>query len=190
MSGIFAFAGLGNPGREYEKTRHNAGFMAADELSLRLETGPFSIWKKEIAFCRKELNGIKIFILKPMTYMNNSGEPLKKFASFHGFGIEDIMVIFDDISMDFGKLRIRKDGSAGGHNGMKSVIENFGSQSVKRLKIGIGPAVTGPGLKDFVLSNFSKEESLKLPEILKKAADACIFSLAEGIENAMNRYNR
>lgn len=190
MLTTFAFVGLGNPGSEYEETRHNVGFKVVEQLQIKLGLEPFSLWKKEIAFSHGQLNGIKIFVLKPMTYMNNSGEILKKFASFHGFGVDEIMVIFDDISLNFGKLRIKKDGSAGGHNGMKSVIEHFGSQSINRLKIGVGPIAYGCELKDFVLSKFSKEEKLKLPEILKRSADACICRLNEGIENAMNRYNR
>ncbi|MEW5950896.1 MAG: aminoacyl-tRNA hydrolase [Elusimicrobia bacterium] len=185
-----AFAGLGNPGKEYRNTRHNAGFLAADMLAEKMSFPAFSIWKKEIAFSCGEYKDKKIFILKPLTYMNNSGEPLKKFASFHSLSAQDITVIFDDVSMDFGKIRIRSSGSAGGHNGMKSVIENFSTDKIKRIKIGIGPLPEKINLKDFVLSGFSFNEEKKLGEILNKAASACQAIAELGIERAMNGYNR
>lgn len=185
----FAVAGLGNPGKEYEHTRHNAGFLVADKIADIFSFGVFSSWKKEIESVSKEIWGKKIWLLKPVTYMNNSGEPLKKFSDFHGLKAENIILIFDDVSLEFGKIRLRKNGSAGGHNGVKSVIENFGTQEIKRVKIGIGPVPAGPDMKDFVLGRFSRQEETALNEILERAAGACEKAIREGVEKAMNAFN-
>lgn len=185
----FAIAGLGNPGKEYERTRHNVGFLAVDYLSNSLGLEKFSLWKKEVEFSCGTFAGKKIWLLKPLLYMNNSGVPLKRFLDFHKIDYLNLLIIFDDISLDFGNIRIRKCGSAGGHNGVKSIIEHFSTDCIKRIKIGVGPILDKSDLKDFVLGNFDRQQWDAINTVLEKSSMACKKILEEGIEKAMNSFN-
>lgn len=186
---MYIIAGLGNPTKEYEKTRHNAGFDTIDILADRL--GISLTEKKHRAYCGKGIiGGERVLLLKPQTYMNNSGESLRDAADFYKVEPEQILIIYDDISLDPGQLRIRKKGSAGGHNGIKSIIAHLGSQDFPRIKIGIGAKPERMDLADYVLSRFSPAEREKMEEAFKEGAEAVQMFLLEGADAAMNRYNR
>lgn len=186
---MYIIAGLGNPTKEYEKTRHNAGFDTIDILADKL--GISLTEKKHRAYCGKGIiGGERVLLLKPQTYMNNSGESLRDAADFYKVEPEQILIIYDDISLDPGQLRIRKKGSAGGHNGIKSIIAHLGSQDFPRIKIGIGAKPERMDLADYVLSRFSPAEREKMEEAFKEGAEAVQMFLLEGADAAMNRYNR
>ena len=181
--------GLGNPGPEYAKTRHNAGFRAldvlADKLGCRVDKGKFQGLYNQVSY-----KDSKLFLLKPLTYMNLSGQSVKQLASFFHIPIQNIIVLFDDISLDPGRLRIRADGSAGGHNGIKSIISCMGGQNFPRVKIGVG-AKPHPDydLANWVLSNFTASEEKDLASALDRAADAALCIIDRGVPESANRYN-
>lgn len=186
---MYIIAGLGNPTKEYEKTRHNAGFDTIDFLADKL--GISITEKKHRGYCGKGIiGGEKVLLLKPQTFMNNSGESLRDAADFYKTDPEQILVIYDDISLEPGQLRIRKKGSAGGHNGIKSIIAHLGTQDFPRIKIGVGSKPERMDLADYVLSRFSPAEREKMEEAYREGADAVIMFLQEGADAAMNRYNR
>lgn len=181
--------GLGNPGKEYEKTRHNAGFRAidllADELGCKIDKGKF-----QGLYGQCNYNGCKLFLLKPLTYMNLSGRSVLQLSAYFHIPPQRIIVLFDDISLQPGRLRIRPDGSAGGHNGIKSIIQELGSQDFPRVKIGVGAkAHPEQDLADWVLSSFSAQEEKALSVSLKNAAEAALCIIDKGIAEASNRYN-
>ena len=139
MAETFLIVGLGNPGKQYQNTRHNAGFMAVDALAHSLNVD-FEPWRGDLAFCAKaEAEGKTIYLLKPQTFMNLSGQAVSAFANFYKIPYTAVLVIFDDMSLPLGSIRVRRDGSAGGQNGMKNIIELAGTQNIARLRIGIGP---------------------------------------------------
>ena len=181
--------GLGNPGREYEMTRHNCGFRAIDILAQKLsckgDKGKF-----QGLYGLVNYNGSKLLLLKPMTYMNLSGRSVLQLSAFFKVPPARIIVLFDDISLEPGRLRLRKDGSAGGHNGIKSIISELGSQEFPRVKIGVG-AKPHPeyDLADWVLSTFSAQEEKALAPAIEKAADAALCIMEKGIAEASNRYS-
>ena len=181
--------GLGNPGKEYERTRHNAGFRAidvlADSLGCKIDKGKF-----QGLYGQCNYNGIKLYLLKPLTYMNLSGRSVLQLSAYFNIPPQRIIVMFDDISLPPGRLRIRAEGSAGGHNGIKSIIQEIGSQSFPRVKIGVG-AKPNPDydLADWVLSSFSAQEEKALEPALTRAADAALCILERGTTEAANRYN-
>ena len=181
--------GLGNPGKEYEKTRHNCGFRALDilagKLGCKVDKGKFQGLYGQVNY-----GGRKLLLLKPLTYMNLSGRSvLQLSASFH-VPPQRIIVLFDDISLEPGRLRIRADGSAGGHNGIKSIISEVGSQDFPRVKIGVGgKAHPEQDLADHVLSTFSASEEKALLSALDRAADAVLCIIDKGVPEAANRYN-
>jgi PTH1 family peptidyl-tRNA hydrolase len=180
---------LGNPGREYERTRHNIGFMLADLAASRLASGErWRDWKGLGLYLELEAAGRKVFLLKPQTYMNLSGQAAQSMAAFYKIPPASVLAAYDDLALPFGKLRLRKDGSAGSHNGMASVISALGPATA-RLRLGIGPRPEHIPGKNFVLSGFSKEEGERLPEFLDRACDALKAALQDGVETAMNRYN-
>ena len=188
-SDSWLIVGLGNPGREYEKTRHNAGFRALDLLSQKLgckvDRGKFQGIYGQVNY-----NGCKLLLLKPMTYMNLSGRSVLQLSAYFNVPPQRIIVLFDDISLDPGRLRIRGDGSAGGHNGIKSIIAELGSQAFPRVKIGVGgKAHPEQDLADHVLSTFSASEEKALASALERAADAALCIIDQGIPEAANRYN-
>lgn len=182
-------AGLGNPTDEYKGTRHNAGFMAIDRIA---ETYGIKInqCKFKALVGSGFIEGQRVLLMKPLTYMNRSGEAIRQATDFYKVEPEDVLVLYDDISLDPGMLRIRKKGSAGGHNGMKSIINHLGSEEFPRFRIGIGGEKhPDHDLVDFVLGRFSKEEMEKLNEVLEVAPKAAALIMVDEIDEAMNRYN-
>ena len=181
--------GLGNPGREYEKTRHNAGFRAIDVLADKLGC-KIDRLKYQGLYCQTTYDGKKLFLLKPQTYMNLSGRSVLQLSAYFNIPPQRIIVLFDDISLPPGRLRIRPDGSAGGHNGIKSIIAEVGSQAFPRVKIGVGAkAHPEQDLADWVLSSFSAKEEKDLTSALERAADAALTIIDKGVPEAANRYN-
>ena len=181
--------GLGNPGKEYERTRHNAGFRAVDLLASKLGC---KIDKSKFQGLYGQVNygGKKLMLLKPLTYMNLSGRSVLQLSAYFNIPPQRIIVMFDDISLEPGRLRIRADGSAGGHNGIKSIIQEVGSQAFPRVKIGVG-AKPNPeyDLADWVLSTFSAKEEKALAVALENAADAALAVIDHGVPEASNRFN-
>ncbi len=178
--------GLGNPGREYTGTRHNVGFMVVDELARRLAvTGFRRRFRSELG--EGKLDGEKVVLVRPQTYMNLSGGAVREVVNWYHSPSDHILVVLDDLDLPFGSLRLRATGSAGGHNGLSSVIEQLGSNQIPRLKIGIGrgrlPATA------HVLARFTPEEQRELPDLVGRAADAVELWVQEGIVAAMNRFN-
>lgn len=181
--------GLGNPGSKYERTRHNCGFRALDilarELSCKVDKGKFQGLYGQVSYKDK-----KLFLLKPQTYMNASGISVLQLSAYFNIPPQRIIVLFDDISLPPGRLRIRGDGSAGGHNGIKSIIAQLGSQGFPRVKIGVGAKATpDQDLADWVLSGFSAAEEKELATALKNAADAALYIIDHDVPAAANRYN-
>ena len=180
--------GLGNIGEKYLFTRHNVGFMVLDKLAQN-EGFSFREEKKLKSYIAKaRLWGEEILLIKPTTYMNLSGEALRATMDYYKIGVEDILVIYDDLSMDLGRMRFRANGSDGGHNGIKSIIQHVGGNKFARLKIGIGPQ---PPIKSesFVLQNFDKEQLNTLSEVLSRGINASECYFKEGIDKAQNRFN-
>ena len=186
---MYLIVGLGNPGKEYETTRHNAGFMVIDALAEKL--GADVSEKKHKGLCGKAvIGGQKCILLKPQTYMNSSGESIRAAADYFKIETEDIIVIYDDISLAPGQLRVRAKGSAGGHNGIKSIISEVGSQAFPRVKIGVGSKPhPDADLADWVLSGFSAQEEKALSGALDRAADAALCIIEKGVPEASNRFN-
>lgn len=181
--------GLGNPGGEYAKTRHNCGFRAidllAEKLGCKIDKGKF-----QGLYGQTSYNGKKLYLLKPMTYMNLSGRSVLQLSAYYGIPPQRIIVLFDDISLEPGRLRVRADGSAGGHNGIKSIISEIGSQDFPRVKIGVG-AKQHPDqdLANWVLSGFTAAEEKLLETALKNAGDAALCVIDNGVPDAANRFN-
>ena len=181
--------GLGNPGSEYARTRHNVGFRAADALAslagVKIDRAKFRGLSRTC-----ELGGHKVLLLKPETFMNNSGEAVQLAAMYYKIPIDHIVVVSDDISLPVGRIRVRADVSAGGHNGLKSIISHLGSQSFPRVKIGVG-AKPHPDydLADWVLSSFSSEEEQALGPAVDHAAKAVLELMDHGPASAANRFN-
>ena len=181
--------GLGNPGREYEKTRHNCGFRAIDilaqKLGCKVDKAKFQGLYGQVSY-----NGCKLLLLKPMTYMNLSGRSVLQLSAYFHVPPQRIIVMFDDISLEPGRLRVRADGSAGGHNGIKSIISEVGSQDFPRVKIGVGcKAHPEQDLADHVLSTFSASEEKALQPALERAADAALSIIDKGVPETANRFN-
>lgn len=181
--------GLGNPGKEYTNTRHNCGFRAIDTLAEKLSC-KVDKSKFQGLYGQTVYQGKKIFLLKPLTYMNLSGRSILQLSAYYNIPPSRIIVLFDDISLEPGRLRIRADGSAGGHNGIKSIIQELGSQEFPRVKIGVG-AKPNPemDLADWVLSTFQTSELKALNCALPHAADAALCIIEKGVPEAANRYN-
>ena len=183
---MFLIVGLGNPGKEYEKTRHNIGFEVIDYLSN----------KYNIEINRKKFKGVygegfianeKVILLKPETYMNLSGESVREVINFYKISSEEVIIIYDDISLEVGKLRIREKGSAGGHNGIKSIIANLSSEVFPRIKVGVGQPKGN--LISHVLGKISKEESGILEEVVEASSKAVEIIIKDGTKEAMNKLN-
>ena len=188
-SETWLIVGLGNPGREYENTRHNAGFRALDILASKLGC---KVDKAKFQGLYGQVNykGRKLLLLKPQTYMNLSGRSVLQLSAFFHVPPQNIIILFDDISLEPGRLRLRKDGSAGGHNGIKSIIQELGSQEFPRVKIGVG-AKPHPDfdLANWVLSAFTAQEEKALQPALQRAADAALSIIDSGIYETANRFN-
>lgn len=185
----FIIAGLGNPGKEYEYSRHNAGFLCLDILCNKYNFKTDRV-KYRALTSTVMIEGHPCLVMRPQTYMNNSGESIKAAADFYKIPPEKVIVIYDDISLPTGTLRIRKKGSAGGHNGIKSIIWQFNSDVFPRLKIGVGDRQNkDDDLKDYVLGRFSKEDMEILKKTMEKAVDALSYILDGDTDGAMSRYN-
>jgi len=185
---MFLVVGLGNPGKEYAKTRHNIGFETIDYLVREHSIAQMRRLKNGLV-AHYFLNGEKVILVKPLTYMNNSGQCVAPLADYFDIGEDQIIVIYDDIDLDPGILRIRKKGSAGSHNGMKSVIANLQTQNFKRIRVGIGKKPTEWDLANYVLSKFSKDEIPVMQEGISNAAKATELIITQSVEEAMNQYN-
>lgn len=187
-SSIVLIAGLGNPGRKYEGTRHNVGFDAITALSDAFNI-PLTNHELKGISGKGTIAGQKVILVQPQTYMNNSGECIRAFMDFYKITPDRILVICDEIALEPGKLRLRKKGSAGGHNGMKSIIAHAGSEAFARLRIGVGEKPEGWDLADFVLARFPKDVEPVMREVMKKITEEVPLYLTEGAEKAMNRFN-
>jgi len=185
---LHLICGLGNPGRKYLKTRHNIGFMAVDKIVESYGGGqPANKFKGEYLTVKK--NGVEFIALKPQTYMNLSGECVRDIVHYFKIEFDKIIVICDDVNLPFSKLRLRREGSDGGHNGLKSIFDNLQTNKIARLRVGIDARAAGKGLADYVLENFSPEELSKMNEVLDRCSGAVNAFLQKGIEFAMNNFN-
>lgn len=185
---MYLIAGLGNPTKEYDKTRHNVGFSVIDVLADRYRIDISE--KKHKALCgRGVIEGQKVLLLKPQTFMNLSGESIRAAADYYKIAPEEMIVIYDDISLDPGQLRIRLKGSAGGHNGIKNIIANLGTQDFPRIKVGVGAKPPRMDLADYVLSRFGAGEQKLMDEAFGEAAEAAVMMMTDGAERAMNHFN-
>ena len=179
--------GLGNPGGDYRDTRHNVGFLVVEELARRLGA------PLEMAECRCEVGrSDEVMLAQPQTFMNRSGYAASCLVELHGFEPREMLVIYDDVDLPLGALRLRPGGSPGGHRGMESVVENLQTDRIPRLRLGIREGETAPkgdALVDFVLSPFPERLRDEVERMIERAADACLTSIDEGIDRAMNRFN-
>ena len=180
--------GLGNPGRKYASNRHNVGFQCLDRLA---QAWGFSFRKRKhkALLAEGEMAGLKVILAKPQTFMNLSGNAVGRLARFYRVSPENILVIYDDLDLPLGKIRLRPEGGSGGHKGMKSIIERLGTHGFPRLRVGIGrPAHSDP--VDYVLSDFTPEQRITVEDAYESVVSAVELWVAEGIEAAMNRYNK
>ena len=187
--------GLGNPGREYRDTRHNVGFMVIDEIARRhqlaLGMAPAQVPETFMAkkFGGPGGDGVPVLIAKPLTFMNRSGDAVAALARYYDIAADDLIVVVDEVALPFGKLRARARGSAGGHNGLKSIVERLGTTEFARLRLGVGRGDQRRDLADHVLSKFEPEERAELDLFIARAADAAEMFAADGIATVMNAYN-
>ena len=186
---MYIIVGLGNPTKEYAHTRHNVGFDTIDKIADR--HGIAGLEKKHKAvYGRGYIEGQKVILAKPQTFMNLSGESVRSLIDYYKVAEEaELIVIYDDISLEPGQLRIRKKGSAGGHNGIKNIISHLGHDTFIRIKVGVGEKPKGYDLADYVLSRFGKEEQAAMEDAFARAADAVEVIMTGGPEEAMNRFN-
>lgn len=181
---IRLIAGLGNPGREYQRTRHNVGFMVLDRLAADARLAWDYSAKWGVAWAKSDA-----FLVKPASFMNRSGEPLAAMANFYKIAPEEILVVLDDLALPLGRLRLRTQGSSGGHNGLDSIFEHFGTEAVPRLRVGIG-AAPSQGAVDYVLGRFFEEEKPLVDEAINRAAEAAKCAIDKGVIAAMNLFNQ
>ena len=188
-SDFWLIAGLGNPGSKYEGTRHNMGFLTVDllaeQVGVKLNKVKFKSAYNIIPFA-----GAKCLVMKPQTYMNLSGEAVREAVQFYKIPADHVLVIYDDVSLPVGKLRVRPTGSAGGHNGIKDIIAKTGTDQFARVKVGVGEKPAGWDLADHVLGRFSPEDREKFDDAVKEAVDAVTLMVQDRTDEAMNRYNR
>ena len=187
---MFIIVGLGNPTNEYAGTRHNVGFDVIDQIADKYNISVTE--RKHRAFCGKGIiAGQKVLLVKPQTYMNLSGESVRSVLDFYKVDVEtELLVIFDDVSLDVGQLRIRKKGSAGGHNGIKNIIQHLGTNVFQRIKVGVGEKPKDYDLADYVLGHFSKGEKEQMEEGYKKTVNAVELMLQGEVDAAMNEFNK
>lgn len=186
----YLIVGLGNPGDKYEKTRHNVGFRIIDKIADKYNAKTFKN-KFEALYADCDIDGKTVMLLKPLTYMNNSGRAVSEAVRFYKIPTDNILVIFDDISMAAGRLRIRANGSHGGHNGLKDIIELLGTDNIARIKVGMGEKPHADyDLADWVLSVPSKEDTLLIEKAEDSATEAVKVILKSGLSAAMNRFNK
>ena len=186
---MYLVAGLGNPGKQYEMTRHNIGFHTIDYIADRLGVKIKKL-KFKALYGECDINGERVILVKPQTYMNLSGESISEFVKFYKIPVNNVIIISDDTALDTGRLRIRKKGSAGGHNGLKNIIYMLNSDEFNRVRIGVGaPKHEDYDLKDFVLGRFTKDEIPVLEDTIIRADKAVCEIIARGADSAMNKYN-
>ncbi len=180
--------GLGNPGIKFRKNRHNAGFMAldkvAEETRINMKTKKF-----DSVIGRDLIEKKEIILAKPQTFVNLSGQAVSKLVNFHKIDPEDLIVIHDDADIEFGRIRVKKNGKSGGHNGIESIIDALGNENFSRIRIGIGRSIHCEDLKKYVLGNFNKLEMSKFDEILSRVLDAVVTIIEDGVDKAMNTFN-
>lgn len=182
-------AGLGNPGKEYAETRHNIGFMVVDEIAKKLGV-EFTRLQSKAFVTKAEYQGTKLILVKPQTFMNNSGHAVSSLMRFYKLSREDLLVIYDDADLEYEVLRLRPDGSSGGHQGMNSIIQQLGSDQFARLRVGIDRPPGRMPTPKYVLQRFSTEQQDALPFVTDRASDAALMFVSEGILAAMNHYNQ
>jgi PTH1 family peptidyl-tRNA hydrolase len=180
--------GLGNPGYKYSKTRHNIGFRIIDEIANQRK---FRVKKqeKEALTGSFHLQGDKVILAKPQTYMNNSGLPVRKLIDWYNIDVQDILIIYDDLDLKVGQMRIKRVGGHGGHNGMKSIFKHMNTNQIPRIRIGIGRPPEYMTVSDYVLGKFTKTEKKEIKKVVTKASKAVETILSQGLEKAMNDYN-
>ncbi|WP_179031144.1 aminoacyl-tRNA hydrolase [Paenibacillus kribbensis] len=181
--------GLGNPGPQYEKTRHNVGFMALDALASRHNI-QINQSKCKALIGEGYIGGVKTVLIKPMTYMNLSGESLRAYMDYYKADLEDLIVVYDDLDTEVGKIRLRYQGSAGGHNGIKSIIQHTGTQSFNRIRMGISRPEPGHAIVDYVLGTFPKKEKDLLTGMIEDTCNALEYSLGHPFERTMAEFNK
>ena len=186
---MYLIVGLGNPGKKYEKTRHNVGFRVADLLAERWECGHYDA-RFDGEVCKGSVSGKSILLLKPQTFMNLSGASVAACAKYHKIPASHVWVIHDDLDLPLGHLRIREGGSSGGHNGVSSVIERLGAPAFMRFRLGIGRPATPVPIEDYVVQPFGSDEREAAEAMILRAADAVDAALKDGPVKAMNLYNR
>ena len=187
---MFIIVGLGNPGKDYENTRHNVGFDAIDALVDHYNV-PESGIQSKAKVGKGVMDGQKILLAKPLTFMNLSGEAVRGLVDYYKVDPEsELLIIYDDISLDPGNIRIRKKGSAGGHNGIKSIIQHLGTQNFQRIKIGVGEKPKNWDLADYVLGRFSKEDRTTIDATMKNVMHAASLIAQGEVDEAMNLYNK
>ena len=180
--------GLGNPGDAYAKTRHNSGFMVVDHIANTYSI-PFQRKKFDATFGRGVIEGIAVILVKPLAYMNRSGFPVRSIADYFKISLRDMLVIHDDIDLEFGRLKIKQKGGDGGHKGLKSMIDAFGGRDFTRLRIGIGRADPNISVTDHVLGAFNAQETEILKQIMERAQETVVTILSKGTSEGMNRFN-
>lgn len=180
--------GLGNPTEKYQGTRHNVGFEVIDTLVEKYNV-PLDIIKHKGMYGKGKIEGQTVILLKPMTFMNLSGESVSAVAKYYKIPSEDIIVIYDDINLDVGRLRIREKGSAGGHNGIKNIISHLGTEEFPRIRVGVGMKPSKMDLADYVLSHFSENDQKLMNQGYERACEALKLLLVDDIPQAMNKYN-
>ena len=185
---LYIIVGLGNPGDKYEKTRHNVGFNVIDLLAKEYSIDVSKL-KHKALIGEGRVGTEKVILVKPMTYMNLRGESVVDICNYYNVDLENVIVIYDDIDLDVGKIRIRKKGSGGTHNGMRSIIKCLGSNEFPRVRVGISKPKNGQDLADFVLSRFAKEDEKSLNESFENAVAAIDCAIRQDLDLAMNRYN-
>lgn len=182
-------AGLGNPGSEYARTPHNVGFQVVDRLAAQASAS----WREESRFqgavARVRVNGVDALLLKPLTYMNLSGESVARLMQYFGVGAGGLLVVSDDADLPVGRLRVKPNGSAGGHRGLQSIIDHIGTSAFARVRVGIGRASRGGNLANYVLSRLAPDDEAVLQEAIGKAAEAVASVLARGVPATMNQFN-
>lgn len=182
-------AGLGNPGKDYAQTRHNIGFLTIDVLASK-SLLIFDKTRFDSEYVKARVKGKDVFLIKPLTYMNRSGIPIHKFASYYKIEIQDIIIVHDDMDLEFGKIKIVKSRGHGGHNGVRSIMESFGNNDCIRVRVGVGHPLSGKDITGHVLGGFSPDEKHLLYKITDTASEACLHILENGVISAMNIFNQ
>jgi PTH1 family peptidyl-tRNA hydrolase len=184
----FMLVGLGNPGRQFKANRHNMGFLVLDQLAKQLDIS-FSRVESKALICKAEYNNKRLFLIKPQTYMNLSGQAVSTLLNFYHIPISNLLVAYDDIDLPYGVIRLRPAGSSAGHKGMQSIIDRLGTNEIPRLRLGVDRPAGHKTAANYVLKNFSAVELEELPELLDRAVKAILTVLDKGLETAMNQFN-